>query len=89
MGCSENDAQTAAKVLVSADLRGIDSHGVARLSGYHRLWEKKRINTQPIIKIVHETPSTATVQADSALGLVAAPFAMQLAIDKAKIAGSG
>jgi len=89
MGCSENDAQTAAKVLVSADLRGIDSHGVARLSGYHRLWEKKRINTQPIIKIVHETPSTATIQADSALGLVAAPFAMQLAIDKAKISGSG
>jgi len=54
IGCSDKDSEMAAKVLLSADLRGIDSHGVARLSGYVRLWEVKRINTNPSIKIIHE-----------------------------------
>ena len=89
MGCPEKDAQTAAKVLLAADLRGIDSHGLARLSGYVRLWRKNRINTNPSIRVIHETPSTATIDADNALGLVAAPFAMQIAIDKARLAGTG
>lgn len=89
MGCSDTDATTATTVLLSADLRGIDSHGVARLSGYVRLWEVQRINATPDIKIVHETPSTAVVDGDAGLGLVVAPFAMQVAIEKAKIAGTG
>ncbi|PWU03258.1 MAG: malate dehydrogenase [Bacteroidetes bacterium] len=89
IGCSDTDAKLAARTLLSADLRGIDSHGVARLSGYIRLWEVKRINAKPSIKIVHETPSTAVVDGDSGLGLVVAPFAMQVAIEKAKNAGTG
>lgn len=89
IGCSEKDAQLASKVLVSADLRGIDSHGIARLSGYVRLWEAGRINANPNIKIVHETPSTAVVDGDSGLGLVVGPFAMQVAIDKAHQCGTG
>jgi LDH2 family malate/lactate/ureidoglycolate dehydrogenase len=89
MGCSRNHAVLAADVLISSDLRGIDSHGVARLQGYVRLWEKKRINTKPDIKIVHQTATTATVDGDAGLGLVVAPFAMQVAIDKATQYGSG
>jgi len=89
IGCSEQDAATAAEALVAADLRGIDSHGVARLSGYVRLWEAKRVNAAPVIKIIHETPSTAVVDGDSGLGLVVAPFAMQVAINKAKQVGTG
>jgi L-2-hydroxycarboxylate dehydrogenase (NAD+) len=89
IGCPDKDAGLAADVLLSADLRGVDSHGVARLSGYVRLWEKGRINATPNIKIIHETPSTAVVDGDGGLGLVVAPFAMQVAIDKAKIAGTG
>ncbi|MGN6618438.1 MAG: Ldh family oxidoreductase [Ilyomonas sp.] len=89
IGCNDQDATTATKTLLSADIRGIDSHGVARLSGYVRLWEAKRINANPQIKIVHETPSTAVVDGDAGLGLVVAPFAMQVAIDKAKQAGTG
>ncbi len=89
IGCSEADASTASKALISADLRGVDSHGVARLSGYVRLWEVKRVNSQPQLKIIHETPSTAVVDGDSGLGLVVAPYAMQVAIDKAKSVGSG
>ena len=89
MGCSQQHAQLAADVLVKADLRGIDSHGVARLSGYVRLWEKNRINPTPNIRTVHETPTTATVDGDAGLGLVVAPFAMQVAIEKAEKYGSG
>jgi len=89
IGCSPEHADKAAKTLLSADLRGIDSHGIARLSGYVRLWEVKRVNTQPDIKIIHETPSTAVVDGDGGLGLVVAPFAMQVAIEKAKQVGTG
>ena len=89
MGCSAEHAELAADVLIKSDLRGIDTHGVARLKGYVRLWEKKRINTKPDIQIVHETPSTATVDGDAGLGLVVAPFAMKLAIEKAEKYGSG
>ncbi|HSI77930.1 MAG TPA: Ldh family oxidoreductase [Lunatimonas sp.] len=89
IGCPESDAITATKVLLSADLRGVDSHGVARLSGYVRLWEVNRINATPKVRVVHETPSTAVVDGDGGLGLVVAPFAMQVAIEKAKVAGTG
>ncbi len=89
MGCTDDHATLAADVLLRSDLRGIDSHGVARLSGYVRLWEKKRINATPNIKVVHETPTTATVDGDGGLGLVVAPFAMKIAIEKAEKYGSG
>jgi L-2-hydroxycarboxylate dehydrogenase (NAD+) len=88
IGCSDKDATCATKALLAADVRGIDSHGVARLSGYIRLWEAGRINAQPKIKMVYETPSTAVVDGDSGLGLVVAPFAMQVAIEKAKRSGT-
>lgn len=89
IGCNEADAGTGASALISADLRGIDSHGVARLSGYVRLWEAGRVNAKPVIKIIHESPSTAVVDGDSGLGLVVAPFAMEVAIRKAESAGTG
>jgi L-2-hydroxycarboxylate dehydrogenase (NAD+) len=89
MGCPEKEADLATDVLLNADLRGIDSHGIARLSGYFRLWEAKRVNAQPKLKVVHETPSTAVVDGDSGLGLVVAPYAMRIAIEKAKNVGTG
>lgn len=89
MGCSDEHAVTAARGLIAADIRGIDSHGVARLTGYTRLWETGRVNATPNIRVVHETPSTAVVDGDAGLGLVVAPFAMQAAINKAKNVGTG
>jgi LDH2 family malate/lactate/ureidoglycolate dehydrogenase len=89
IGSNEADATTAATSLLSADLRGVDSHGVARLSGYIRLWNAGRVNAKPAIKIIHETPSTAVVDGDRGLGLVVAPYAMKVAIEKAKAAGTG
>lgn len=89
IGCSDDDAKLATQVLLQADLRGIDSHGVARLIGYVRLWENDRVNPTPNIKIVHETPSTAVVDGDAGLGLVVAPKAMEIAMKKANEVGTG
>jgi LDH2 family malate/lactate/ureidoglycolate dehydrogenase len=89
IGCPEKDAALAAHVLVSADARGIDSHGVARLAGYVRLFDHGRLNTKPNIKILHESPSTALLDGDRGLGLVVAPKAMEIACEKAAIAGTG
>ena len=89
IGCSDEHAALAATGLLRADLRGIDSHGIARLTGLCRLWDASRANTSPDIQLVHETPSTGVVDGDGGLGLVVAPFAMDLAISKAKNAGSG
>ncbi|WKN42285.1 Ldh family oxidoreductase [Tunicatimonas pelagia] len=89
IGCSTEQAELAARVLASADLRGIDSHGIARLIGYVRLWEKGRINARPNITTVHQTPSTAVVDGDQGLGLVVAPEAMKIAMEKAAKVGTG
>lgn len=89
MNCSDAHAVLAANALLSADLRGIDSHGIARLSGYVRLWEVKRVNATPAIQIVHETPSTAVLDGDQGLGLVVAQEAMKIAIAKAEKVGTG
>lgn len=89
IGFADTDAHLASEVLLAADLRGIDSHGIARLAGYVRLWEAGRLNAQAQARIVHETPSTATLDADAGAGLVIAPKAMQIAIQKAKQVGTG
>ena len=88
-GVPKADAAQAADVLASADLRGIDSHGVARLTSYFELLSEGLINPTPKIKILRSTPSTATLDGDNGLGLVVGPQANEIALDMAGIAGSG
>jgi LDH2 family malate/lactate/ureidoglycolate dehydrogenase len=88
-GVPKADAEQAADVLASADLRGIDSHGVARLTSYFELLNEGLINTTPKIKILRSTLSTATVDGDNGLGLVVGPQANKIAMDMAEKAGSG
>jgi LDH2 family malate/lactate/ureidoglycolate dehydrogenase len=89
IGCPLQDAQMAADVLVSADIRGIDSHGVSRLPGYVGLWEAGRINMKPNVTLIREHKSTFTIDGDSGLGLIVAPHAMKIAIERAQMYGSG
>ncbi|WP_026630861.1 Ldh family oxidoreductase [Dyadobacter alkalitolerans] len=89
IGCSPEEAKLASTVLVKADLRGVDSHGIARLAGYVRLYDHGRLNPAPDVKVVYETPSTAVVDGDRGLGLVVAPKAMEIAMEKAEKVGSG
>jgi len=88
-GVPKADAEQAADVLASADLRGIDSHGVARLTSYFDLLSEGLINPTPKIKILRSTLSTATVDGDNGLGLVVGPQANKIAMDMAEKAGSG
>lgn len=89
MGCPAHDAEVVADVLLKAELRGIPSHGLMRVKDYYAMADAKRINTSPNVKLAYETPSTATVDGDNAFGPVAAKKSMQIAIDKAKVAGTG
>lgn len=89
LGIPDEDAETASSVLSLADCRGIDSHGVSRLSSYVGLLQEGRINTHPTLRIVREKKSICTVDGDNGLGLVVGPKANQMAIDKAKQYGSG
>src|ERR1700747_2349670 len=85
----QGDAIQAADVLASADLRGIDSHGVARLYSYFGMLSEGHINTKTRISIVRPTLTTATVDGDNGLGLVVGPQANRIAMDMAEKAGSG
>jgi L-2-hydroxycarboxylate dehydrogenase (NAD+) len=88
-GVPQEDAAQAADVLASADLRGIDSHGVARLYSYFGMLSEGHINPKPRIKTVRSTLSTATIDGDNGLGLVVGPQANRVAMDMAEKAGSG
>ena len=88
-GVPEADARSAAGVLIAADLRGVDSHGVARLHTYFDMLELGRINPRCNPRVVRESPSTAVVDGDNGLGLVVGPWANRVAMDKAGEVGSG
>ena len=88
-GVPAEDAAVAAGVLAGADLRGIDTHGVARLPQYVEMLEQGRINPRPDIRVVRETPATATVDGDNGLGLVVGPRANGMALEKAERVGTG
>jgi L-2-hydroxycarboxylate dehydrogenase (NAD+) len=89
MGCSEHDSDVIAEVFLAAELRDIPSHGMIRIKDYYELWEAGRINVNPNVKVVHESPSTAVVDGDNAVGMVSARKSMEIAIGKAEKAGTG
>lgn len=90
VGVPEEDAKVCADVLITADKRGIDSHGVGRLKPiyYDRIKEGIQ-NTITNFEIVKETLTTAVIDGHDGMGHVIAKKAMQMAIDKAKIYGLG
>jgi LDH2 family malate/lactate/ureidoglycolate dehydrogenase len=90
MGVEPPDARLAADVLVVADLRGVDSHGVSNmLRSYIDGYQNGDINPRPNWKIIRETPSTANIDSDRGLGIIITPKAMDIAIQKAKAVGMG
>ena len=89
LGTPSPDAFTTSEVLVLADLRGIDSHGVARLRRYYTGLKNGVMVSRPDVRIVHETPITARIDGGGALGQVAGKQGMNMAIEKAKKNGVG
>ena len=90
MGVPGDDAELAADVLVMADLRGVDSHGVSNmLRAYVSGYGGGELNPNPNWRVVRETPATATVDSDRGLGIIVVPKAMEIAIEKARNVGLG
>jgi L-2-hydroxycarboxylate dehydrogenase (NAD+) len=89
LGVSENDGRITADVLVAADLRGIDSHGVARLRRYTDGLQSGMMVAQPDVQVIAESPATAIVDAGAGLGQPVSYRAMEQAIHKALDVGAG
>jgi len=89
MGVPQQDARITADVLVEANLRGIDSHGVARLARYVNGLREGVMVAQPRERIVVETPTTVTLDAGAGLGQPVSYRAMSQAMEKAKEYGCG
>jgi L-2-hydroxycarboxylate dehydrogenase (NAD+) len=89
MGVFPEDARITADVLVQANLRGIDSHGVARLARYVNGLRDGVMLAHPEVKVVVETPTTVTLDAGAGLGQPVSYRAMKMAIDKARQYGCG
>src|SRR5579863_4243980 len=88
-GVPAGDAQTLASLMVEADLRGSDTHGVIRLPLYVRRLRAGGVNATPNIRVVSDRPSAALIDGDNGMGHLVMRRAAELAIDKAKTTGVG
>ena len=88
-GMPRADAAIVAEVLVWANLRGVDTHGVTRIPRYVELIERGDMNPQPEIRIRTETPACVLIEADRAAGPVAMLRGVSEAQRKARDAGVG
>jgi L-2-hydroxycarboxylate dehydrogenase (NAD+) len=86
-GLPPTEAEIVAGLMVEADSRGSDTHGVIRLPLYLRRLKAGGINARPHIRIVEERPATALVDGDNGMGHLVMRFAAMTAIEKAKTAG--
>ena len=90
VGIPEEDARTTARMLVAADLRGIDSHGVNHLASFYIKGLKTgHINAKPQVKFFSHAASTAIMDGDKGLGFVVGHRAMMEAIHRAETVGTG
>ncbi len=89
MGVPPEDAEIIADVLITSDLWGVRSHGVAHLKMYH---ERMKAGLQlPVTRwaVVKETPTTAVIDGGNGMGMVVGYHAMKLAVQKARKLGLG
>jgi len=85
----KEDAEIIADVLITSDLRGIDSHGIQRCKMYYDRIREGIYNPKTEIKIVNDNISTAVIDGQCGMGHVIAYKAMRMAIQKAKLYGLG
>ena len=89
LGVPRDEGKICAQVLITSDLRGIESHGVGRLKMYYDRVKQGILSTTTEFEIVKETETTALVDGHNGMGHVISVRAMQMAIDKAKQFGMG
>ena len=90
MGMAEDDAAICTDVLITADLRGCESHGISNMvRQYLRMYAAGGLNPTPNVRTLHESPVGATLDADQGIGLQVGPRAMRIAMQKAAKVGIG
>jgi len=89
VGLPVSDAEQVARLMILADLRGSDGHGIFRLPQYVRRIRAGGTNVRPNIRVVQETDASALVDGDNGMGHLVMQFAAQVAIKKAERAGIG
>ncbi len=90
LGMPDKDAEQAVDVLIYADIRGIDSHGVSNMTPAYVYWLKNQIlNATPETKIAKDSGAAVTIDCDKGLGLAVGPAAMDIAIERAGKYGVG
>jgi LDH2 family malate/lactate/ureidoglycolate dehydrogenase len=89
VGFSPEDAATIARVLLTADTKGIESHGAPLAHNYASRTRAGLINPRPKITVVTETPGTLVLDGDDGAGPVVGDYAMRRAIEKARTVGVG
>ena len=87
LGVPPAAAEEAAGVLLLADVRGVESHGLARLPSYANRIRKGLVATDAPLTVIRETAATLALDASNGLGLVQAPRAMERCIAKADESG--
>lgn len=88
-GLNANDATAAADLLVEANLRGIESHGLLRLLQYSEALGNGQINPRPDVREVRRTGATALVDADGGYGFRPTLLAVDIALELAGELGAG
>src|SRR5262244_3859673 len=89
VGLPPADAEQVARLMIRADLRGADGHGIFRLPQYVHRIRAGGMNVRPNIRVAQETEATALVDGDNGMGHLALSFAARVAKDKAARAGIG
>lgn len=88
-GMTKENARIVAKVLVWANLRGVDTHGVSRIALYLDFLTSGVMNATPSLSVVTDTLAVTVLDADRAAGPIAMSHACELAMKKARSAGIG
>tara|TARA_B100000809_G_scaffold230221_1_gene244365 strand:+ start:216 stop:1283 length:1068 start_codon:yes stop_codon:yes gene_type:complete len=89
LGMPPADAATEAEVLIWANLRGVDSHGVTRLESYQGAIDAGSMNVRPEIRVLSERAGAIFIEGDNAMGPVVTSFAVDRVAEKARAAGVG
>src|SRR5258708_19462224 len=87
LGACAADAKTIAEVLVWANLRGVDSHGISRIPRYVELFESGEAKVRPSVVVAQPRTSIVTIDADGAPGPVAMSRAVREAVTTARNTG--
>jgi len=88
-GVPAQDAETCTDVIITSDIRGIESHGIGRLKYYYQRIKAGQHQVNTNFEVISETPTTAVVDGHHGMGMVIATHAMQIAIQKARAYGMG